>query len=141
MKPMKKIKIATPLLITLCLGLATSGASFGLLQQPTSPIKQGVPMKQEAAQAPEKSEELYREGTQLKQVRGRFQADFDRVEFVSEKGDSTWLVLENLTLQRVEDELTDEVELGWQVDGMVTEYNGRNYLLLERAYVYTSEDR
>ena len=98
-------------------------------------------MKQEAAQAPEKSEELYREGTQLKQVRGRFQADFDRVEFVSEKGDSTWLVLENLTLQRVEDELTDEVELGWQVDGMVTEYNGRNYLLLERAYVYTSEDR
>ena len=135
MKRMKKVRIATPLLIMLCLWLATSGASFALLQQPTSP------MKQEASQTPEKSEERYREGTQLEKVRGRFQADFDRVEFLPEKGDSTWIVLENLTLQRVEDELKEEVELGWQVDGMVTEYNGRNYLLLERAYVYTSEDR
>ena len=135
MKRMKKVRIATPLLIMLCLWLATSGASFALLQQPTSP------MKQEASQTPEKSEERYREGTQLEKVRGRFQADFDRVEFLPENSDSTWLVLENLTLQRVEDELTDEVELGWEVDGMVTEYNGRNYLLLERAYVYTSEDR
>ena len=135
MKRMRKVRVVIPLLITLCLWLASSGASFAWLQQPTPPVQQ------EASQAPAKSEERYREGTQLEKVRGRFQADFDRVEFLPEKGDSTWLVLENLTLQRVEDELTDEVELGWEVDGMVTEYNGRNYLLLERAYVYTSKDR
>ena len=48
---------------------------------------------------PEKSEERYREGTQLEKVRGRFQADFDRVEFLLEKA-TYLLVLENLTLQR-----------------------------------------
>lgn len=80
-----------------------------------------------------------REGSQIANVIGRFQRSGEALTFVDE--DNRELGgLPNLNLERVLRMLktTDEPEtVWWSVSGTVTEFSGRNYLLISRA-VYKS---
>jgi hypothetical protein len=89
--------------------------------------------------ADEKSKHRLREGTELTDQAGRFRQEGDGAIFVSES-DHELVALPNLNLERVVRTLkgSDEAEsIRWHVNGVVTEFNGRNYLLIQRA-VYKS---
>jgi hypothetical protein len=80
-----------------------------------------------------------REGTVLTDQGGRFRQDGDGAVFISEN-QYEFTSLPNLNLERVIRTLkgSDESEsIRWSVSGQVTEFNGRNYLLITRA-VYKS---
>jgi hypothetical protein len=123
-------RLSSPLLTTLCLVLTTSWGTAAFLQE----TPDGSATTQQTA-------ERFREGTKFEKVNGSFRVAVDRVEFHPAQGGASLVVLENLALERVVDELTGDLELAWQVDGRITEYHGRNYLLLDRAYVRTARDR
>jgi hypothetical protein len=76
-----------------------------------------------------------REGSRISQQKGTFTITGDRVVFSTLNGDlPKMVVLENLSLQRVLQNIqgSPEQEI-WLVTGRVTEFQGTNYLLLERA--------
>lgn len=80
-----------------------------------------------------------REGTTLSNRGGHFKQDGDGAIFVTED-DLELVALPNLNLERVVRTLkgSDEAEsIRWSVNGVVTEFNGRNFLLISRA-VYKS---
>lgn len=72
-----------------------------------------------------------REGTQVESVRGRIVEIGRRWALVTDEGDQTYRILENLALERiaraVRSEPTDD---HWSVSGTLTEFSGQNYLLL-----------
>lgn len=76
-----------------------------------------------------------REGTKISQQKGIFKITGDRVIFSSlDEALPKWVVLENLNLQRVIQAIHGSPrEEIWIVTGRVTEFQGTNYLLLERA--------
>ena len=75
-----------------------------------------------------------REGAMLVDELGRFEAAGERLCFVPSKGDSRYLVLENLNLERVAQAVGENVDARqWSVSGTITEYRGSNYLLVTRA--------
>ena len=80
-----------------------------------------------------------REGTRLKDASGRFRRDGDSLTFID--GSNREIGgLPNLNLERVMRMLktVEEPEsVTWIVSGVVTEFTGRNYLLISRA-VYKS---
>jgi hypothetical protein len=81
----------------------------------------------------------WREGKRLIDHDGHFRQDGDGAIFVSETGHEL-VALANLNLERVTRTLkaSDESEsIRWNINGIVTEFNGRNYLLIQRA-VYKS---
>lgn len=76
---------------------------------------------------------LHREGTKLKDEPGRFAMVGNRINFVTSAG-IQYICLENLNLERVArimGSTPDTVE--WAISGTVTEYQGTNYLLIERS--------
>lgn len=80
-----------------------------------------------------------REGTKIANRSGVFQHDGEGATFITSDGYEL-STLPNLNLERIVRTLkgSDEAEsIRWSVDGMVTEFNGRNYLLISRA-VYKS---
>ena len=80
-----------------------------------------------------------REGTLLTSQGGYFRQDGDGAVFVTEEKLEI-AALPNLNLERVMRTLkgSDEAEsIRWSVNGVVTEFNGRNFLLISRA-VYKS---
>ncbi len=80
-----------------------------------------------------------REGTLLTNQAGHFRQDGDGAVFVTEEKLEI-AALPNLNLERVVRTLkgSDEAEsIRWSVNGVVTEFNGRNFLLISRA-VYKS---
>lgn len=49
--------------------------------------------------------------------------------------------LENLNLERIARAITDNTEqLEWRVSGVLTEYGGANYLLVDRAILKSRAD-
>lgn len=91
------------------------------------------------ASTDEKKKLRWREGKRLIDHGGHFRQDGDGAVFVSETGHEL-VALANLNLERVTRTLkaSDESEsIRWSVNGVVTEFNGRNYLLIQRA-VYKS---
>ena len=77
---------------------------------------------------------LRREGTHLREERGRFEYGGDRVTFTAADGQTRFLVLENLNLQRIVQILSGSGDsLQWTVNGVITEFQGMNYLLVTRA--------
>jgi hypothetical protein len=79
-----------------------------------------------------------REGMRISDARGRFEVPAEGPTFVDESG-RRLPGLENLNLQRIARTLLaaeNPDALTWKVSGLVTEYEGRNYILIERA-VYT----
>jgi len=84
---------------------------------------------------PEKAATLFREGTQLRDRRGRFEAAGAAADFVDDDG-MRFGGLKNLNLQRVSQVLRNSRSsdnLEWTVSGTVTEFGGRNYLLITRV--------
>jgi hypothetical protein len=91
------------------------------------------------AASDEKKKLRWREGKRLIDHGGHFRQDGDGAIFVSETGHEL-VALANLNLERVTRTLkaADEPEsIRWSINGIVTEFNGRNYLLIQRA-VYKS---
>lgn len=76
-----------------------------------------------------------REGTNLKDRLGRFHQNGDSLTFIDEDGRELG-GLPNLNLERIIRMLktVDEPDsVKWSVSGSVTEFAGRNYLLISRA--------
>jgi hypothetical protein len=93
----------------------------------------------EDAASEEKRKLRWREGKRLVDHGGHFRQDGEGAVFVSETGHEL-VALANLNLERVTRTLkaSDESEsIRWSINGVVTEFNGRNYLLIQRA-VYKS---
>jgi hypothetical protein len=76
-----------------------------------------------------------REGTSLQNEPGSFQITGDRMAFCPADGTDPLPALENLALERVWRMLEEVGNRPWSVSGTVTEYRGRNFLLIERAVV------
>jgi len=96
-------------------------------------------MKRTQEKQSEENKQRLREGTRVTNRLGRFRQSGDRATFVTEN-DIELGGLPNLNLERVVRMLkgVDEPEsIWWSVSGLVTEFSGRNYLLIERA-VYKS---
>ena len=85
---------------------------------------------------------LHPEGEELVDVVGRIESmkldirkdEPERSVFRPTDGRGYFILLENSLLQRIQS-LSRNGELQVKVSGVVTEYNGRNYLLLRRAAV------
>jgi hypothetical protein len=78
--------------------------------------------------------QLRREGTQLRDERGQFALNGTRVIFVSADDKRRFVGLENLALQRISQLVGGDFnDVEWIVSGLVTEYQGANYLLILRA--------
>lgn len=80
-----------------------------------------------------------REGTQLRDVNGRFRQSGESLTFIDEN-DREISGLPNLNMERILRMLktVEEPEsIAWSVSGTVTEFAGENYLLISRA-VYKS---
>ena len=97
------------------------------------------PNKHSRGDFEESSKLRIREGTAIIDKAGFFRQDGEGATFVTEEN-YEFGALPNLNLERVVRTLksSDEVEsIRWSVNGVVTEFNGRNYLLINRA-VYKS---
>jgi len=89
--------------------------------------------------AKESKRRRIREGTTIHDQTGYFRSDGDGATFVTDEGVELG-GLPNLNLERIVRTLktTDEAKsIRWSVSGMVTEFSGRNFLLISRA-VYKS---
>ncbi len=85
------------------------------------------------------SKDRLREGTDLKEARGYFRFVDDRVVFFRSNGDARYIGLENLNLERIVSEITNNpTQLEWTVVGTITEYRGANYLMVRRAVLSRS---
>jgi hypothetical protein len=89
--------------------------------------------KDDAAATPARGHRI-REGTLLTEVSGKFEAIGDRANFVFADSGESVHVLENLALQRVA-RVLPQIQPGtqWTINGVVTEFNSENYLLLTKA--------
>ncbi len=88
--------------------------------------------KQAAAAGEEK---LLREGTRIVGDIGECRTDGDRLSIIfGEQPTRSLIALENLAAQRiVQAVLDDPSDRSWKVSGTITEFQGRNYILLERV--------
>ena len=82
----------------------------------------------------EKPAPRFREGTSLIDCVGVFKPTGDRLTFFAREGRRRFVVLENLSLERIYRVMADNrTQLQWTVNGTVTEFRGVNYLLVQRA--------
>jgi hypothetical protein len=105
----------------------------------TPPESYGSRSSSYGSQAPEDSARRLREGTEITGQTGYFKQDGDGATFVTDDGFELG-GLPNLNLERVVRTLktADETStIRWRVNGVITEFSGRNYLLITRA-VYKS---
>lgn len=90
-----------------------------------------------AEAAPAAAAVRWREGELLEEQVGTLELSGERVQCTLAGSQRTLPVLENLALERVVRLLDQQVAGPWLITGLVTEYRGRNYLLLQRAVVRT----
>jgi hypothetical protein len=77
---------------------------------------------------------ILREGTQLADQLGVFRKTGERLVFCASKANQRFIALENLNTERIARTIaTSPLPMEWRVNGMVTEYRGNNYLLIDRA--------
>ena len=81
-----------------------------------------------------KAKQHVREGTLMEALDGKFELNGDRVSFYPNNGQPPLRCLENLALQRIAKQAAGiGRERLWTVNGVFTEFQGRNYLLVTRA--------
>jgi hypothetical protein len=125
-------------------GAAAFFAAGGALGEPNrggtaQNASPAVPTDRVAApvrQGPTAKEKLrVREGLELTDRIGTFELSGDRARFVAADDGVSLIGLENLSLERVIHAIRDNPQQGqsWKVSGVVTEFEGRNYLLITRA--------
>lgn len=117
----------------------TGPAASPTMDEPQAPAATGsanAPVVDSAA----KLKLRQREGAKLIDRRGRFERRGERYVFLSEEGGAHFVVVENLMLERVANMLDDAAggELLWNVSGVITEFRGANFLVLQRAVVKAS---
>ncbi|NLX56660.1 MAG: hypothetical protein GXY58_16250 [Planctomycetaceae bacterium] len=93
------------------------------------------------SQLPVQPGQRLREGTTLQNVTGTFEVSGGQIVFCVGETEAYLEVLENLALERIAAMLENTAGRAWQVSGTVTEYQGRNYLLIDRAVVRTRSTR
>jgi hypothetical protein len=102
----------------------------------TSPRSAPTPSPRAAETGPEERREFrLREGSRLNNVVGRFRSTGDSLTFIDAENREIG-GLPNLNLERISRMLqgADEPEsITWSVSGTVTEFSGKNYLLISRA--------
>lgn len=77
---------------------------------------------------------LIREGTRIVKSRATCRSAADRLSITLDEHSQPLIALENLAAQRVlESVLDDAGDSVWIVSGQVTEFQGQNYLLLDRV--------
>jgi hypothetical protein len=126
--PMKSFR--TKIVVLVAALSILSASDLGSIAQTSTPAREELD---------ESGKRRLREGTVLTDQGGRFRQDGDGAVFISEN-QYEFVTLQNLNLERVIRTLkgSDESEsIRWSVSGQVTEFNGRNYLLITRA-VYKS---
>jgi hypothetical protein len=108
------------------------------LPRPIAPAPADLPSASASAQlplGPAKPPAIrIREGSQVADLVGTFRLTGDRVSFFTTDGERRFETLENLTLERVARALKESRDNAeWRVSGIVTEYQGINFLLVTRA--------
>jgi len=89
---------------------------------------------------PTEDERRRREGSVFS-GEGVIQYAGERLTFVSDNGTERLTILENLALDRVARTSRDSTsKTHWSVEGTITEYQGTNYLWLERAVTIRRSD-
>lgn len=123
-------------------------ASIPLVAQELSPLPPAIPSPlepspvQRSAETPDEiavAALRIREGTHLEDVPGRFRQNGDSLTFIDAQNREIG-GLPNLNLERVARTLRNVEEpesVAWNVSGVITEFGGRNYILISRA-VYKS---
>jgi len=115
-----------------CVVLLTCVATGLLAQQP--PAQQPANRPPESPRTLGTSAKLLRQGALLKNVSGTFRKTGVRIAFHQLDSDKRFIVLENLSLQRVSNVLREQGDsMIWRVYGTVQEYHSANYILLERV--------
>jgi len=124
---------------SLLLALAQNSPSATVGTNPEMASKNdGLLLKNE--NQPEKRE-LLREGTTIQSQHVVFRVTKNRVLMTPVSGSEYFYCLENLNLQRIADVIRQNPTLtDWEVDFLITEYQGINYVLIQRA-VLTSINR
>jgi hypothetical protein len=75
-----------------------------------------------------------REGTKLDNAAGSFRRTGDRITFYPIDSEQSFRALENLALERVARLLAEtHTQRVWSVSGVITEFQGINYILLTQA--------
>lgn len=117
-----------------CLGLLTVAANT---QHPESGRGGGTLVADDRPSLTEMNSDkaLQREGTLISDARGKFQLAKDRVAFIDESNRTPIVCLENLMLQRVLSYVSEDENRRqrWLVTGKITEFEGANYLWIDRA--------
>lgn len=122
-------KVLTPSL--LCAGALLLGVAVAIAQ--TSPASSNLTVAGARGRQLQREDRL-REATEVMDQPGTFRMTGDRVTFFTELGSGRFVVLENLALERVVRALEDSpMPLGWTVSGVITEFQGDNFLLLHRV--------
>lgn len=76
----------------------------------------------------------FREGRQIEKLRGEIRVVQSRYIFFPEGDSFRFVLLENLNLERIARAMTGNTDkLTWEIDAQITEFNGANFLLIERA--------
>lgn len=118
-----------------------SAFAFVLIALTSSLLVAATLNQDPVAESDEAPTNRIREGTTIQAATGWFKRSGDRIEFQPTGENVKFVVLENLALERVAAELEGEVTLVWQIDGTITEFHGRNYLLVDRAFVKSTIER
>jgi hypothetical protein len=91
-----------------------------------------------AAEENANSPQLLLEGTEIHERLGTFRTTGDRLTFVAADQQEYFIGLENRILERIARTIADNPNPPqWIVSGTITEYQGANYLLLNRAVQQT----
>lgn len=90
------------------------------------------------AEEQQKSRKLIREGTLLRSQKVMFRITESRSLMVLVDGQERFICLENLNLERIAKVIHENpTQTDWEVDFIVTEYQGANYALIQKAILST----
>ncbi|MCR4415256.1 MAG: hypothetical protein NUV77_22770 [Thermoguttaceae bacterium] len=119
--------------VVLILASATLLIALRHLGQAAAPSTPAAVNPSESAQTTP-ARTCLREGTQIVDQWGYFKPTGERWLFVAEREGAQWVGLENRNLERVARAVAGNPRrLRWRVTGILTEYHGSNFLLIERA--------
>ena len=135
--PMLRASSWPTLRALLCLAAYLAAMALVWAQAPDHPQWKGdkSPAGTPSQETPSpKADQRIREGTRLVDQHGVFRMTGQRVTFFGSDGHGRFVGLENLNLERIARAITDSLgRQEWVVSGTVTEYQGVNFLLVQRA--------
>ena len=91
-----------------------------------------------ATEQQQKNRKLIREGTLMQSQKVMFRITDNRSSIVLVDGQERFMCLENLNLERITKVIHENpTQTDWEVDFIVTEYQGVNYALIHKAILST----